>query len=791
MKSNNQGLPKLNSRQLDILLYVVISTGVTWLAVFLLYKPYVEFWLNVKQRYHTIYPCLVNTTLALMGVCLIIFGFKKRNELPVLLGVKHLFKYPPLSCAAFLTALIMSGLLYWLPNFCNSMLLTNTIAHDMDWWFNPATMFGVISIPLLIPAIIWIIILIKERYPRQTEKNYADGNMLNSADERKRREKILLEIGDEFYDWIKDDSELESNTWDISDHTEIADCIYNRIRLQIKGASKPDSSPVKPSVVLIGEQGSGKSSICRFIQKKIDDSASRTLCARISMWSYNDTLTAVSGVLNGLAAVIKKEIAPLEVNRIPAQYINAIESVSPNAARFATAFNLFCGIDVSPKRVLDRFEKLLDLIEMDVVLMIEDLERYHENRGNNSHDLGPINAMLHWLDKCNRIHLIVATNLNTAKHIDALKVLKHIDTIPKLKRQYVYDLLYKYRQKIKQQSEDLGYIRLRYPIDQRQSGQLDYVRLLTLSTEATAQDLYEVPKENGSHCVSLWAAITSRLGTPRNLKAVLRHVDDSWKQLRGEIDFDKLFVACTIKVIQPHLLFYIAQEIDGFRRDVEESPISVFKNIARMTKRDIPSGTVEQGKNEIEYKALVNALFWDGRVTKEDKRISCIQGMTSTYPTDYWDRFLRGGMLQGETRDQPFLKAIEKWKQNHKLESEDQTDTDDSDSLLNMFATSEEIAHIQPLLSVFTQSELSVLLREVLTKYIEIEINGQLDILEKSISFLVEELKQCRVNESDRDNLKSYYSKQREDLSRESPVFERKSNFILGIGQEIDVWGRP
>ncbi|NLE38596.1 MAG: hypothetical protein GX621_11275, partial [Pirellulaceae bacterium] len=60
-------------------------------------------------------------------------------------------------------------------------------------------------------------------------------------------------------------------------------------------------------------------------------------------------------------------------------------------------------------------------------------------------------------------------------------------------------------------------------------------------------------------------AVTRLVNTPRTLKHVLRHVDDSWKRLHGEVCLDDLLVSTILRAGAPEAFDFLLRRIDMLR----------------------------------------------------------------------------------------------------------------------------------------------------------------------------------------------------------------------------------
>lgn len=152
--------------------------------------------------------------------------------------------------------------------------------------------------------------------------------------------------------------------------------------------------------------------------------------------------------------------------------------------------------------------------------------------------------------------------------------------------------------------------------------------------------------------------IASILPTPRRLKLALRHTYQVWHTLHGEVDFDDLLVANAVRFGAPGAFDFLSEYYIDIRalRDAKNFPESnPLKEILEVRWNSL---TKDVDWNRTDAMQLIKFLF---PVWESSSHVSAIQGVQTSYPTDYWLRLLRQELPRGETSDQEVLRNLKDW----------------------------------------------------------------------------------------------------------------------------------
>lgn len=145
--------------------------------------------------------------------------------------------------------------------------------------------------------------------------------------------------------------------------------------------------------------------------------------------------------------------------------------------------------------------------------------------------------------------------------------------------------------------------------------------------------------------------------TPRWLKLILRTSYWTWENLHGEIDFDDLLVANTLRFAAPGAFDFLLDNHLTLRSIVTTETAERKDRLKDLEDKWIR--TAERASwDAVSAKSLAQFLFpcWKDANTRPP-----IQGVQVLEPTDYWKRFREGELEPGSLRDQEVLKCLATW----------------------------------------------------------------------------------------------------------------------------------
>jgi hypothetical protein len=468
-----------------------------------------------------------------------------------------------------------------------------------------------------------------------------------------------LKSVDDIIRWFSDDRKIKTPDDDLFNHDAIARRIANRLR----SASNGDRAP---AIAVLGPLGSGKTSIARLVQHHLRDCANVQL-VRVSLWPFDTPEAAVRGLLDELIGSLGQHVDTIGLRGLSDEYVRAIEGFGDRWGALAR----FLGGPARPEKVLDRISEIARAIHVRFVLWVEDLERFCGTEGeparsssaDETNRLGPIRALLHLLDECDNLSVIVAgTSLDVRFDLD--KIARYVERIPALDPRQVERLFTKLRKHYLE-----GYPRkIIDPVP-------TYCRATFLSSNPMLHAIALRSPNYMSECL----AIPLLLATPRSLKLALRLTHETWTHLVGEIDLDDVIAASVIKASRPPVFSLLDRHLHALRADFRFA-LAVTQHDPREhpafleIEKQIDTDTSDQIKDAI--RCLIRRVFPGypaarrGLESSESLYLVRPQGLGIQAHlgiqdhVDYWHRYQSLPRIPEEESDQEALSSIKAWKEN-------------------------------------------------------------------------------------------------------------------------------
>jgi hypothetical protein len=450
-----------------------------------------------------------------------------------------------------------------------------------------------------------------------------------------------------FKEWLRSDAEIDDPAFDAFGHDQVARRIARRL---VNGSQDGQEGP---TVALVGELGSGKSSIRNLVYRRLRESGcldTSTVFVPISLWPFDSAEAAVSGVLSKLTEGLSQHVNVADLTGLPEQYAKIIEH---SGGRWSPPAQLLRGPS-DPEDIIKRFEEIALAIGLKVILWIEDLERFAATENlsreqvsqRENERLAPIRSLLHFLNQGSCISVILAANtIGTRFDID--KLARFIEQPPRLDEDNTGQIIEFF---IAECIRMLG--QRIYPVIpnsryssfvQASSRDVDFLKLI----------------DDGG--ITLRIAIVILCRTPRNLKQALRSALDVWEQLVGEIDFYDVLVMSVIKIAEPEVFAIVDENINVLREGPRNSQVSSQEDKVPAWRNQLEELLVGR-----KYEAVLKMLEFVFPNLDErpdyDYPPNRPQGIAVDRHASYWARFLNVPMLKDSERDQPVLASIDQWE---------------------------------------------------------------------------------------------------------------------------------
>ncbi|MFP2896955.1 P-loop NTPase fold protein [Corallococcus sp. 4LFB] len=530
----------------------------------------------------------------------------------LLFGLKHLKSYPPtiLPAIAGTLTVIATTLLFPQSVLSPTCAIPTPPMEDVVAFFGHIAIFASIAVTTITVTAIAINLLRLKYATKKTQTPLA------------------------YPEWLKTDASIQLEDEDLFDHTKFATHLTTLI-----------DSDAEPTIALIGETGSGKSSILNLASKQLTKSNPNTCIIRLSLWPFESTQAAIAGVLNAILEQLSNHVPVYHLKGLSTDYIDAIEG---------TGLPLIKAIRLAkpdqPSLLLKKIDTTALATRIKIFLWIEDFERFaglHKSTGEPEYArLGPLRALLNELSELKSIQVLLASSAADYR-FDLEKLVQFAINIPRLQEKTTSVTVQTNRQFALQKFP--GEIDPATP-DERN-------RLWPQAPDKSPPTWHSDADPD-----SLAGAVSILCSTPRKLKQTLRHFSDTWDKLHGEIDIDDLLMISVIQNTSPTIHAAIAKHVRTLRmgagRAVQENNESKFKNEITPHLNSLKDDEREA------VKLLLNELFpgWDkgkGGSAASKKRP---QALASTQ-TDYWGRYASRTPPSEAESDQRALSSIGDWAQ--------------------------------------------------------------------------------------------------------------------------------
>jgi len=429
--------------------------------------------------------------------------------------------------------------------------------------------------------------------------------------------------------WITAEIPIDNPNDDLFELRRVA----NRI---IRAISQNDAK----TFGIVGEYGCGKTSLLNLVEKGLDPKS--FIICRVEGWGLNER-GAAEFILDTALSKLSLVADSIAAQGLPAQYQRALKAAPSQWTGFLGA--LF-GQNLEPNSILDRIDAIAECIANRLVLFIEDVDR-------NKHDkvvLSQIGALLDRLRGLRNISFVVA--IGPDRSLDLAKLCDHIESLPTLESGRVEPIVKAFKRKCRETF-----------VEDSKIGEEGLFSNVAPTGVVFLADLDPDPIQNN---------LATLLKTPRSLKLALRSVWSGWQNLHGEIYFDDLLIASSLRAAAPEVFDLLVRAADEIRGMVKRYSVlaaaggekaaaarndELRKRLHEECRSLAPSG----GRDLTAVMGLVAVLFpqWDHNIDPNPGN----QRVRNMRPTDYWRRLLAEAVDE-RPADQEFLHALRQWQQN-------------------------------------------------------------------------------------------------------------------------------
>jgi hypothetical protein len=401
----------------------------------------------------------------------------------------------------------------------------------------------------------------------------------------------------------------------------------------------------------MGPFGSGKTSLLNLFESEIQSQRNKAdpdvWTCRVSCWGFDDSSAALGHVLSELVAELSRHVDSLAVRSLPERYRQALSAIG--------SWWQVLGVEIAscsdPVEQLKRLDSILLAVNARIVISIEDVDR-NESR---LFDQQQIQAMLQRFRGLEGITFILSAGSTQDGRIDFSKLCDHVETLRTFSTETLLSILNEVRHHCLNESDVIDPA----PQDIRESFQREF-----LNQPHTIEVVYaSIDPENtaGSR------ALISLVNTPRILKRVIRHLLKSWDVLKGEIDFDDLFITYVLRYGAPKAFDFLFEHFDALQiahsnpaNELDSQALARLNEHYRTMWNNACSNSDWDSRHAqyLMFYLLPNArdLLATGEVPHGSEPP---QGIRNKVPTDYWQRLVAEDIPKDELRDQEVLRLID------------------------------------------------------------------------------------------------------------------------------------
>ena len=418
-----------------------------------------------------------------------------------------------------------------------------------------------------------------------------------------------------------------------------------------------------PNVALIGQYGSGKTSLCNLvkaIKREQDYKNDRALVfCRFEAWQYLTSDAAVRGLLDEIVGKIQDMVDCSGLGALPEEYIETLRSC-PNGWFAMTAAIL--KRKRNPEEVVRAIQDVLLRIGKRLVLFVDDFDRL-ESKSKEAQEA--IASALNQLQNLTTVQYVLCVGpmhigpMHKGPGADLLKLTQFQELMPEMKGKTVIERMHDLRDEALRCKDEMY-----YPWD--------------LQKEANDDPLLYYPHREGLPS-TLVSRLVNLINTPRRLKAVEHETCEKWNGgLNGEICWYDLLLMSTLKVCEQKVFEWILREPKAlmeekiFIREPKEEERSEQRSMIEKKLNELVE-TKTKSRVELVQEILID-LFpsfmkglggWVQDMHRSDpklweQRIS----VEPIYGTSYFRRYISGRVPSTEVPDQAILQYIQKIKNN-------------------------------------------------------------------------------------------------------------------------------
>ncbi|WP_146145991.1 P-loop NTPase fold protein [Photobacterium kishitanii] len=379
------------------------------------------------------------------------------------------------------------------------------------------------------------------------------------------RKKLLTEITDEilpelesdkdntktnFLSWLLSENSINNNNEDRFNREFIIERVVSRLH--------SNNSTLLRGQTIVGDYGSGKSSVLNLVEKKLIEKDGWIICRFDSWGRINSGSQGQKLILEKIIEEIGKHIGVSSIQSIPKDYINALSGFG---SWWKNTIEILYKTDLEPNTQLDKIESILKTINKKLLVFIEDIDRNPDSE-NLAKSISPL---LDRFVNAPNIHFIFT--IGYEEHISSVitRITSYREDLL-INDNLIDNLLSDFRNTCISKSQSIPYFDgLNYltiwPLR-------DYSFKLTPEYSHSLKNYYK----------NAYTSLKYYTRNPRDAKYLLRHVYESWVgTLGGNVNFDDLLLINTLKYKDPIAYDFIISNIDLLNKEQNKESLQKLR----------------------------------------------------------------------------------------------------------------------------------------------------------------------------------------------------------------------
>ena len=604
------------------------------------------------------------------------------------LGLRHPLRYPPIWVAVITTILTLTVPIWFDGNLWSSL---HQLQYQSFWWAKHTHPFGWLFLCFELSVLVIISVLDKFSYPKVLRPVPPEEQSFRT-----------IQCHDDLIRWAQTDDPISCCDEDAFGRASMASRVARRFTEAIQKRQPPQA------MTILGPQGAGKSSLLSLVEEELTPHQNIEIVG-LSLWPYDSPEGAIAGILDAMRDAIGQHASTLALTRIRSNYIDAMAQAGSTWG----AFTHLLRSDESPEQIVRRFNNIAKAIDVHFVLWLEDIERYAnedhltdktEAEKRQVERLTSVYALLYLLDECDAITVVISTD-SLRIRFDRQKITRFVERIPTLKLDDVWSVVRIMREHCLN-ADDI--------IDPATEEHRKWLSAPVAEIDPTSHLVWSTKMNEAMPRIHF--AIVELLNTPRMLKSVINQVHEAWGRLRGEIDFDDLFVVSVLRASAPDVYALVEDHVSRFQSGSDKARSSSSQASADFVGdelREVLEGYARSNlRREAAIKSCVEFVF--PNTFKEhnaelilDHLYQNPQGLLGenggVSSDSAWERYINHGIADPRLSDQQFLREIQSWKAT----------ADASNTLIKWTVDNDRVWRVLRFQSQFDYADLCMLLEHV------------------------------------------------------------------------------